>query len=269
MPWLDVVSARGVVSASGSAAAGAGPRPLDWHDFPGGTGAMIDAIEAGAIDIAILLTEGAVAGLARGGGYRIVSNYVTSPLIWGVHVAPASPLQAIDEIAGARFAVSRLGSGSHLMALALATERGWTLRADQFVVVGSLDGAIDAFRNDTADVFMWEHFMTQPVVDRGQFRRIGDFVAPWSAFVTCARADLWAAEADELRSLIDEVGESARRFAQDPATPERIHAAYGIAEDQIREWLSRTRWAAGFDPPEADLAAAGAMLREAGLIAGQ
>ena len=42
------------------------------------------------------------------------------------------------------------------------------------------------FASGNADVFFWEKFMTKPLVDAGRFRRVGEFVAPWPAFVVCA-----------------------------------------------------------------------------------
>lgn len=41
----------------------------------------------GALDIAILSTDGAVAEIAQGGTYRIVSSFVSSPLSYGVYVS--------------------------------------------------------------------------------------------------------------------------------------------------------------------------------------
>src|SRR5205823_3383499 len=61
-----------------------------------------------------------------------------------------------------------------------------------FVIVGTLHGAIDAFASGNADVFFWEKFMTKPLVDAGKFRRVGEFVAPWPAFVVCASSSALA-----------------------------------------------------------------------------
>ena len=269
LPWTDIVfrlrpdrlrAAHGVDRIPM-------PRGLtaSWRDYPGGTGAMIDALKVGELDVAVLLTEGAVAGNAAGARYEIVSNYVESPLIWGIHARPASRFEHVAELAEARFAVSRRGSGSHLMVLALANERGWSVSNEQFVVVGTLDGAIEAFAAGTADVFLWERFMTQPIVDRGDFRRIGEFIAPWSAFVTCANPAATARRV-ELEQLIAAVGAQAQRFAGDPGTPDRVAAKFGLAPEQVRAWLARTRWASGIAPADADIAAARAMLIQAGVV---
>ncbi len=158
---------------------------VSWRDFPDGSGAMAKALREGQLDAALLLTEGAIAGVADGGGFQIVSLYADSPLLWGIHVPAASRFRAVAEIRGARYAVSRRGSGSHLMAVVHARDRGWTADDLEFVIVRNLAGAVDAFAAGAADVFFWEKFMTKPLVDAGQFRRIGDFAAPWPAFVAC------------------------------------------------------------------------------------
>ena len=123
------------------------PLPADlgidarWQDFPDGSGAMAAALLEGRIDAAMLLTEGAVAGVAAGGGFDVVSLYTESPLVWGIHVPAASRFAAVGDVRGARYAISRRGSGSHLMAFVHAREQGWPLDALQLVVVGNLQGA--------------------------------------------------------------------------------------------------------------------------------
>jgi sulfonate transport system substrate-binding protein len=269
LPWTDLIRARGVTGGGADAARRHGASSpglqLAWREYPGGTGAMVEALGNGELDLAVLLTEGAVAGIGRGAEYEIVAKYVDSPLIWGIHVPPASGFQDIADLANARFAVSRKGSGSHLMVLALGNERGWQVRDEQFVVVGSLAGAIEAFAAGAADVFLWERFMTQPVVDGGDFRRIGDFTAPWSAFVTCANPTALERQT-ELEQLIDAVGAEAQRFAQDPGTPDRVAARFRLAPAQVRAWLARTRWADGLTRADSDIAAARAMLVQAGVL---
>jgi hypothetical protein len=47
----------------------------------------------------------------------------------------------------------------------------------------TIDGAVEALINASADYFMWERFMTKPLVDKGIFRRIGD--CPTALFCDC------------------------------------------------------------------------------------
>ena len=168
-----------------------------WTDFPGGTGAMAKALRDGELDVAILLTEGIVADIHRGNPARLVGTYVSSPLTWGIHVAADSPLTdaaqlysqpAGDGGASPRFAVSRMTSGSHLMAFVDAQQRAGEAAAAslRFEIVGSLEGAREALREGRADGFMWEKFTTKPLVDSGEWRRVGECVTPWPCFALAA-----------------------------------------------------------------------------------
>ncbi len=71
---------------------------IEWHSFPGGTGAMNKALRENKIDMAILLTEGGVADICKGNPSRIARFFVDSPLVWGVHVAKHhAEINEIDE----------------------------------------------------------------------------------------------------------------------------------------------------------------------------
>jgi ABC-type nitrate/sulfonate/bicarbonate transport system substrate-binding protein len=257
LPWQLAIE-------SGEAAA-CGRRVI-WRDYATGTGAMLADLVAEQLDLAVLLTEGAALGLARGLPVVAVSLYTTSPLIWGVHVAPGSRFHAVGELAGARFAISRPGSGSHLMSFAMALERGWPVDAIEFVAVDDLPGAIAALADGRADVFLWEHFTTQPAVDAGHFRRIGDFGAPWAAWVLCAGSDAWRRDGPAIRKLFGIVANRAARLGRDPLAPAMIANRYGLDEVAVGHWLGKTRWVASVTEPDGALAAATTMLEAAGAI---
>ena len=89
---------------------------MHWSDMTGGTGQMIKGLQAGTIDIAVLLTEGITKAILEGLDAKILTVYVKSPLRWGIHVPFKSDLQNPDDIRNKNFAISREGSGSHLMA---------------------------------------------------------------------------------------------------------------------------------------------------------
>jgi ABC-type nitrate/sulfonate/bicarbonate transport system substrate-binding protein len=227
---------------------------------------MLADLVAGSLDLAILLTEGAALGLARGFPIVGVSLYTLSPLIWGVHTAPESRFGDLSALDGARFAISRPGSGSHLMSLALALDRGWSVAAQRFVVVGDLDGAIAAFREDRVDVFLWERFTTEPAVEAGSLRRIGDFVAPWPAWTLCARGAIWEQRRSEVMQLFAEVTSAAARLKRDGGSAGLIARRYGLRASAVEAWLGRTEWVDGPVAPEAALSAAQQMLEAAGVI---
>ena len=231
LPWLRLVESRALDDLG-----------VSWRDVPEGSGAMAAALRAGELDAAMLLTEGAVAGAAAG-GFKIVSLYTVSPLIWGIHVPASSNLHAVDDLRGRRYAISRRGSGSHLMSFVHARERGWSTDELDFVVVGTLQGASEAFASGNADVFFWEKFMTKPLVDSGKFRRVGEFVAPWPAFVVCA-ADAALATRKPIAAALGRALEAAADLAADRNAAVQIADRYGLLPGDAREWLAATRWAA-------------------------
>lgn len=215
---------------------------VEFVDYPGGTGAMNAALRSGDLDAALLLTEGAVLDIVSGSDNRLVSVYVNSPLVWGIHVATSSRIQSVDDIQGKRFAISRHGSGSHLIATVDAAERGFDVTAMQFVVVDNIDGARAALADGRADVFLWEKHMTQPLVDRGEFRRIGERAVPWPAFVVSARVEYLAKHGQVLNTALSIASDYADRLKADAGAAQRIAGAYGIALADAESWLSDVRW---------------------------
>jgi ABC-type nitrate/sulfonate/bicarbonate transport system substrate-binding protein len=239
---------------------------LQWSDYPGGSGAMAKALREGELDAALLLTEGAVAAIAAGAPLKVASLYTDSPLVWGIHVPAASHFRKLAELRGARYAISRQGSGSHLMAFVHARTQGWPVEELSFVTVGNLAGAVDAFAAGTADVFFWEKFMTKPLVDGGQFRRLGEYTASWPAFVVCV-AD--AVDGERRRAIALAVGVALReaqalRLRGDAAA--LIGARYGLAALDVAEWLETTRWSAHVGVAAADLAQVCAALNSLGVL---
>ncbi len=226
---------------------------VEYSDYPGGTGAMADALKQREIDVALMLTEGAVLDIVRGSGNRLVKVYVESPLTWGIHVAGGSDITAVESIEGRPVAISRYGSGSHLIAIVDALERGFAIDSLRFVVVDNLAGARAALAGGTADVFLWEKHMTQPLVDSGEFRRIGERVVPWPAFVVSAHPDVLAEHASMLRSVLDAVAVQAAEFQALPDAAERIATAYGISENDAGAWLAGVRWGQDYAIPTAAL----------------
>lgn len=103
---------------------------LRWKDFPGGTGQMARALREKEIDIAVILTEGIVRDIINGSDTSIVQVFVKSPLLWGIHVAANSNYDEIADLKGTNAAISRYGSGSHLMAYVNAENHDWDLDSD-------------------------------------------------------------------------------------------------------------------------------------------
>ncbi len=216
---------------------------LRWSDYPGGTGAMNEALRNGEIDMAVILTEGIVKDIAEGNPSKIVQIFVETPLIWGIHVADGSRFKSVEDLKGKRCAISRYGSGSHLMAYINAENHGWDLDTDlQFEVVQDIDGAVKALSNGDADYFMWEKFMTKPIVDSGVFRRIDNCPTPWPCFVIAVRNEFLEANKTVVKNILEVINNTTIDFKDIPSIERMIANRYELQLEDVQEWLTLTEW---------------------------
>lgn len=216
---------------------------LRWHDYYGGTGQMNKGLRENEIDMAVILTEGIIKDIIDGNPSKIVQTFVQSPLIWGIHVASDSKYQSIQQIRGKKAAISRFGSGSHLMAYVNAQNHNWDLERDlKFEVIKNLDGAVDGLTHEKADYFLWEKFTTKPLVDKGVFRRIGEIPTPWPCFVIAARESFIDEHPQALKTILDIINETTSEFKQIPSIDRTIANRYQQQLKDVQEWLSITEW---------------------------
>ena len=222
---------------------------VQYVDVPGGTGAMTLGLEEETLDIAIVLAEGGIASVLKGNPCSVVKTYVESPLIWGIHVAANSDINSIDQIQGKRYAISRFGSGSHLMAIVDAAERGWATDDLKFEKIGNIDGARKALANGDADIFFWERFTTAPFVDSGEFRRVGERRTLWPAFVILVRDDVLDQRAGDIKKVLEVINQSTASLMKSPEACALISERYELKLDQVEEWFAQTKWSTDFQQP--------------------
>lgn len=215
---------------------------LQWTDIPEGTGRMCDMLQNGDADLAIILTEGLVKSISEGNPSRIIQEYIGSPLLWGIHVAQESHFKTISALKNTKAAISRLGSGSHLMAYVNAKNQGWDTSALDFEVVDNLTNAIEALTTGSADYFMWERFTTKPLVDQSIFRRLGDCPTPWPCFVIAAPLKTIEKNAGTLAHILEIINTYTSEIRHIPSIDRTLANRYGQQLEDIQQWLSLTRW---------------------------
>ena len=215
---------------------------LQWTSIPEGTGKMCQLLRDGETDIAVILTEGIVKDIVGGNPSSIVQVYVESPLIWGIHVAANSHYQTLADLENTKAAISRLGSGSQLMAYLNANNQGWKTDDLNFEIVNTIDGAVEALSNGTADYFMWERFMTKPLVDKGIFRRIGDCPTPWPCFVIAVRNDVLEKQPEVIAKILEIINTTTIEFKDIPSIDKTLAQNFHQKIEDIQEWLSLTQW---------------------------
>lgn len=236
-----------------------------WKDFPEGTGAMCKALRSGELDVAVILTEGITRDIINGNESKIIQTYIVSPLIWGIHVAAGSKYKNIQELETTTAAISRKGSGSHLMAYVNAQHRNWNLDELKFNIVNNLDGAIHALQNDEAQYFMWEHFTTKPLVDNKTFRLVADCPTPWPCFVIAARDESIRKDPQRLQKMLEILNAETKDFKLQRNIDVMLSERYQQKLEDIRKWLDLTRWSQE-QISEADLTKVQETLLELNLI---
>ena len=216
---------------------------LRWHDYFGGTGQMCKGLRDGDIDFAVILTEGIIKDIIDGNPSTIIQTFVETPLIWGIHVAYHAPYKTVNDLRGTKAAISRYGSGSHLMAYINAQNNQWDLDNDlNFEVIKDLEGAVEGLTNNAADYFLWEKFTTKPLVDDGTFRRIDNCTSPWPCFVIAVRTEFLEQNKDDVKTILNIINKTTNEFKDIPSIDKTIANRYQQKLQDVKEWLTLTEW---------------------------
>lgn len=215
---------------------------LLWNDEPKGTGAMCQALREGSTDMAVMVTTGTIRECLRNSDIKIVSCYVDSPLIWGVHVPASSEIHDLQSVTIPKFAISRFNSGSHLMAHYLAAMQGWKLSDSDFDVVHDLNGCRKAFESGSDMLFLWEKFTTYFLVDMGEFKRIDEITPDWPCFLIAARKEVLETNDDIVTTIVRTVSHEATRLSRNPNAIQMIAERYNLPMNRAESWFRSVQW---------------------------
>ncbi|KAF7722490.1 hypothetical protein EC973_003110 [Apophysomyces ossiformis] len=213
---------------------------------PGGTGEMTQKLKDKSLDLAIALTEGLVAGITKGQDwYKIVGTYVDAPLCWAISTGNASKHGSIDTLCKTNCAISRFGSGSHIMAYVLADQQGWLSQGEPFTftALNNFEAMRNAVNDESSAFFMWETFTTKPYHDKGEVRRIGQITPPWPAFLFAGHVDILQGE--ELPRVLQAIQKATDQFMQqrDKESVEHVIRILGYNEQDVRDWFKTVHYA--------------------------
>ena len=215
---------------------------LQWTNIPEGTGIMCEMLRESKTDLAIILTEGILKDIHLGNPSVVIQEYVSSPLQWGIFVAADSPYQKIEDLKDKKVAISRPGSGSQLMAMVNAQQQGWNSDKLHFEIVHTLEGGIEALTHKKADYFMWDRFMTQPLVAKGIFRRIGICPTPWPSFILVGRKEFVDHHPAVIRSILEVINATTSEFKTIPSIDKTVSEIFDQNIENVQEWLQVTHW---------------------------
>ena len=216
---------------------------IEWTTFKGGTGQMTRALRNKEVDACILLTEGIITDIIKGNPSKIISQYITTPLIWGIHTGAKNQLNHYRNIFSGNYAISRFGSGSHLMAIVDANSKGNVIKKEQFKVIGNLEGALKSLTNLETDVFYWEKYTTKAYVDSGQLKRVGEYITPWPCFVIAATDDILQSEPESIIRMLRTIHDSCDHFMQDENAIQLVSDRMHLKLEDVERWYHSTEWA--------------------------
>lgn len=215
---------------------------LHWSDMGGGTGQMIRGLENEAIDVAILLTEGGTRAILQGLDAKIIQVYVNTPLRWGVHVPYHSDFETVSDLENKTYAISRYGSGSHLMSYVMAHQQNWDTKGLKFNVIGDVYGGLWALENDEAQIFLWEKYTTHPYTEQKKCKRIDEVVTPWPCFVIAVRNEIYEKYPEELKRMCQVVNQKALELKKNENSIDLISWRYNLRRSHVENWLNETDW---------------------------
>ena len=215
---------------------------LVWSNIPEGTGKLCEMLRNETTDIAVILTEGIIKDIGLGNPSKIVQKYIETPLVWGIHADYNSKFKAIFDLKSKKVAISRFGSGSHLMALVNAKNQGWDVENLDCEIVNTIDGAVESLSKSESDYFMWEKFMTKPLVDKNIFRRIGECPTPWPSFVIAVREKFLKENKSDIKKMLRIINIITSNFRKLPNIENKLATEFNQKPNDIKEWLSITNW---------------------------
>ncbi len=215
---------------------------LHWSDMGGGTGQMIRGLENESLDVAVLLTEGGTRAILQGLDAKMIQVYVNSPLHWGIHVPYASTINDVSDLEGKTFAISREGSGSHLMSYVVANQQEWNTKELKFNVIGDVYGGLWALEHNEAQAFLWEKYTTHPFTEQKKCRFIGEVVTPWPCFVIAVRTEIYEKYPAELARMCAVVNRKAQELKENEDAIDLISWRYNLRRSHVENWLNETDW---------------------------
>ncbi|HQX31396.1 MAG: ABC transporter substrate-binding protein [Flavobacteriales bacterium] len=230
LPWILALERRAFVRAK---------IDVKWQTVPQGTGEMCKMLHEDQVDMAVLVTEGAVRDILLGSPTRIVTTLVDSPLTWGVHVGSGTTVSDLKQMP---FAISRFNSGSHLMATVYAKKNGRTLTEKDFIIVNDLAGAVERLKSKEPALFLWEKAMTASYVHKGLFNRVDEITPDWPAFVVVAREGFLKDNSDAVARLMRVFRDQAKGFQEKKNAADIIASRYGMTPDNAAEWNRTLKW---------------------------
>lgn len=237
---------------------------LNWKSFAGGTGVLTAALHSNEIDIAVLLTEGLLLDILKNKNLSLICFHVTNPLRWAIHIRK----NALENFSfeNKKFAISRLGSGSHTMAKFLLNEKNIPYEDQLMIEVGSLEGGLKSLEENKADIFLWEKFTTQPFLEKYGLMAHGEVLTPWPPFSVATTKKFHKENPILVTEIISAVKKQSQKILNDPSTLLEMNTRWKIESENAKRWLEEIKWDDQIPVDTTKLASVLDNMKKAGLI---
>lgn len=222
---------------------------------PEGTGKMLEMLHNQEVDIALLVTDAFITAKANNKEkwkqLNLCGVYVFSPLIWaicgtGIQHSFMLDVGNVGFQGTYRWGISRLGSGSHTMALYKSALTKKDNKAE-FVIANNFTQLREGVNRNDFDSFLWETFTTKPYFDNGEISKLGEVSAPWPAFSFVT--NVGANEENKQLIIKDIIFPGIKKaidiftsFNNEQETINRIVHEFKHTETDAKQWLSSCKY---------------------------
>jgi ABC-type nitrate/sulfonate/bicarbonate transport system substrate-binding protein len=209
-----------------------------------GTGRLIALLNSGEIDIAIGLTEGFVADIAKGNEtYQLVDTYVESPLCWAISTGSnRDELTEARQLDGKKIGVSRIGSGSYIMSFVLGHKLDFKKELT-FEPLNNFQNLRQSVNDSTTDAFMWEHFTSKKYYDNGEIKKIGEIYTPWPSWVITVNRKLMKESPGLISQFVGGINKGIDHFNNNhDEAIQWIADNLDYTKEDATEWLPTVRF---------------------------
>ncbi len=237
---------------------------MNWKSYAGGTGVLTSALRSNEIDIAVLLTEGLLLDILKNGNLSLICFHVANPLRWAIHIREKNSENFSFE--NKRFAISRIGSGSHTMAKFLLNGKNIPYNEKMMVEVGSLEGGLKSLEENKSDIFLWEKFTTEPFLKNHGLKSIGEVLTPWPPFSVATTKKFLKENKELISEIASEVKHISNEIHEASSTIAEMGERWKILPENAAKWLSEIKWDDRIPVDEKSLASVLENMKKAGLI---
>jgi ABC-type nitrate/sulfonate/bicarbonate transport system substrate-binding protein len=170
----------------------------------GGGGKQMQALSAGAVDIA-LGSGASMVVIAKGAPAMTVGEYAGPPLSMALITTPDSPIKTMADLKGKRIAVTSATSLTAWLARQVAIHQGWDKDAVKVVPMGGTNASFAGVVAGNADALVASNEFALPLEAAGRARVVrvfGDFIKDYTTHVVFASNKMIKERPDVLRRFL-------------------------------------------------------------------